>query len=118
MCYSIAMNTLKSGVYRWMILKEGDSWLGVALEFNIVVDGSDPRVVEAELQEAVLGYLESAKKARGFRPQQINVLLNQKAEEEYESRWKRAMQAKHIAKSIPSPFTEVYKAGISNLVVD
>ena len=53
------MNTPKQGTYRWMIYKEGDSWIGVVMEFNIVVTGEDPRMVEIELNEAVIGYLES-----------------------------------------------------------
>jgi hypothetical protein len=70
------MNTIKNGSYRWMVFKEGDSWIGVALEFNIVVDGSDPRIVDIELQEAVLGYLESAKALKnGFRTEQINIII-------------------------------------------
>jgi len=112
-----SMNTVRSGAYRWMIFKDGDSWVGVALEFNIVVTGDDPRVVEYELQEAVIGYLESAKKLKGFRTQQVNDLLNQKTEEEYEVKWKRATQAKRSSqgKSVPSPYSGIYKAGVASL---
>ncbi|MDO8518016.1 MAG: hypothetical protein Q7S26_01850 [bacterium] len=76
------MNTLRSGRYRWMVYKEGDTWVGVALEFNIVVTGSDPKVVEIELQEGVLGYLESARKVKGFRTQQVESVLNQETDED------------------------------------
>ena len=85
------MNTTQRGHYRWMIFKDAASgeWVGVALEFNIVVTGDDPQVVEAELTEAVVGYLESAKKAeKGFRPEHVNAVLNQSIDEEYEMRWK------------------------------
>lgn len=100
-----------------MIFKEDDTWIGVALEFNLVVTGNDPKVVEIELQEAVLGYLESAKKTKGFRTQQINSVLNQEADEEYESRWTQATQARANQKGIPSPIVGVYKAGIGSLAI-
>ena len=95
-----------------MIFKEGDSWIGVALEFNIVVSGDDPKAVKYELQEAVLGYLESAKDLKGFRTHQVNTLLNQEADEEYESRWAHATQTNN---STPSPLSDIYKAGVANL---
>ena len=110
------MNTMKSGIYRWMIFRDGTVWIGVALEFNIVVTGDDPKIVEFELQEAVLGYLESLKKTKGFRNAQVNAALNQKTEIEYESRWAHAIQAKQGSTSIPSPLSDVYKAGVANLV--
>ena len=102
-----------------MILKDGSSWVGVALEFNIVVTGEDPRVVEVELQEAVLGYLESTKKLKGFRAEQVNALLNQKADNEYEEKWAQARQIFVAPKKqgIRSPFSDIYKAGISSLAV-
>ena len=109
------MNTVKNGKYRWMIFKEADSWIGVALEFNIVVTGNDPKVVEFELQEAVHGYLESAKKVKGFRTGQINSILNQETDEEYESRWVSATQTTKNKGNVLSPFSDIYKAGVSNL---
>jgi hypothetical protein len=112
------MNSVKNGSYRWMIYKEGDTWIGVALEFNIVVTGNDPKIAEIELEEAVIGYLESAKKLNdGFRPQQINSLLNQEADKEYEDKWNGAMDSEKTAddKSVVSPFSDVYKAGRASL---
>ena len=100
-----------------MIFKDGDTWVGVALEFNIVVTGDDPKVVEFELQEAVIGYLESTKKIKGFRTHQVNSLLNQTTDEEYETRWVSATQAatSQTKRSVPSPFSDIYKVGISSL---
>lgn len=89
-------------------------WL---LEFNIVVAGKDPRVVEVELHEAVLGYLESAKKVKGVRSGQVNALLNQTSESEYEERWESARKLM-LKGPDPSPLSSnIYKAGISNLVM-
>lgn len=109
-CFS--MNTLKQGTYRWMIFKDDGTWVGVAMEFNIVITADDPRVVQMELDEAVIGYLESAKKIKGFRPQQVNGLLNQTTEKEYEDRWAAATGPKQPVKS---PFSDIYKLGISSL---
>ncbi|MEK7567911.1 MAG: hypothetical protein AAB513_03265 [Patescibacteria group bacterium] len=112
------MNTVKSGQYRWLVFKEDDSWIGVVLEFNIVITGEDPKLVQFELHEAALGYIEStAKMTKGFRQEQVNNLLNQKTEKEYEIRWTTAMQRRSIKKTadkIPSPF---YSAGVSPIVV-
>ncbi len=96
-----------------MIYKEGDVWLGVALEFNIVITGNDPKLVEIELHEAVQGYLEAAQNVKGFRTQQVASVLNQEADAEYENKWSNATQTQ---KGIPSPLSaEIYKAGIANL---
>ena len=38
-------NTLQKGSVRYIILKEGTEWIGVALDFNIVEVGDDPREV-------------------------------------------------------------------------
>ena len=108
------MNTVKKGLYRWMIFREDNAWIGVALEFNIVVTGDDPKIVEVELQEAVLGYLESAKKLKGFRTNQVDSLLNQRADAEYETRWIKATQTSPD-RSVPSPYSDIYKAGIASL---
>ena len=107
------MNTPKQGTYRWMIYKEGDSWIGVAMEFNIVVTGEDPRMEEIELNEAVIGYLESVKKIKGFRDGQINPILNQMTEQEYENLWTSATAKNQGA--VPSPLSDIYKLGIGSL---
>lgn len=101
-----------------MIFKEGDAWIGVALEFNIVVSGNDAKLVEIELNEAVIGYLESLRAMSGFRDTSINQLLNQRAEEEYEQRWSDAVQRKaENTGGVISPLSDVYKAGISSLAI-
>lgn len=83
------------------------------MEFNVVVTGDDPRLVEIELHEAVLGYLESAKKLqKGFRAAQVNSILNQHTEPEYEARWARTQTSE---KDVLSPYSDFYKFGVSNL---
>jgi hypothetical protein len=81
-------NTLKRGVIRNIIFKEGDTWYGVAMEFNIVVEGDTPEIASFDLQEAMSGYLESLgnSKVGGIRTDEI---LNQQSDPEYETLWKK-----------------------------
>lgn len=102
------MNTVKKGRVRCIVFKEGDTWYGVALEFNIVVEGDDKDVVYFELQEAIRGYVESQAKIKGSRA----APLNQKADSEYEDLWDN-LQAD---KAIPSPIS-VSQFGYMNLHV-
>ncbi|MCX6720353.1 MAG: hypothetical protein NTW11_00920 [Candidatus Staskawiczbacteria bacterium] len=75
-------NTLKSGRVRHIIFKDGDTWYGVALEFNIVEEGDSPQEVINLLFEAIQGYVETAQKLK-MRP----MPLNQKPDKEYQELW-------------------------------
>lgn len=86
-------NTLQKGSVRVMIYKEKDLWVGVALDFNIVETGDDPREVMIMLDEAIRGYVASAQKAK-LRPN----VLNQIADKEYQDLWDKV----HTNKKIPS----------------
>lgn len=109
-------NTLARGRYRWIIFKDGKEWVGAALEFNIIVTGDDPRVVEADLQEAAVGYLEAVRKLKGMRPQQMAGILNQTPDESYEARYVAAQEA--ARGNVLSPLSpNIYKFGVSNLSV-
>jgi predicted RNase H-like HicB family nuclease len=87
-------NTLQKGSVRNVIFREGRVWYGVALEFNIVETGDDAQEVMILLEEAVRGYLASARKNK-LNP----AILNQKSDPEYERLW----LGKNNPKSIPSP---------------
>ncbi len=88
-------NTLQKGSVRNIIFREGNMWFGVALEFNIVESGDDPREVMILLDEAIKGYVESAQKSK-LRP----IILNQEADPEYEKLWKIL----ESNKPIPTPY--------------
>lgn len=90
----MSRNTLQKGSVRNIIFKEGGVWFGVALEFNIVETGDDPREVMIMLDEAVRGYVASAKKAK-----LRDHVLNQKSDPEYEKLW----LGKDDPTLIPSP---------------
>ena len=94
------MNTTKSGRVRSLVFKEGATWYGVALEFNIVVEGNDSEVVNYNLQEAIRGYVESQRKIGGSRVSP----LNQKPDSEYENLWNKAT----AGKPVPSPIHVKY----------
>lgn len=87
-------NTLQKGSVRSIIFREGKTWFGVALEFNIVETGDDAREVMILLEEAVRGYLASARKGK-----LSSVILNQKSDIEYEKLW----LGKDNPRLIPSP---------------
>ena len=89
------MNTTRKGKVRYIIFKESDTWFGVALEFNIVVEADSAAVVNFNLQEAIRGYVESMRKIKGSR----SAPLNQKPDAEYLDLWNKVS----TDKPIPSP---------------
>lgn len=84
-------NTLQRGSIRYIVFREGNTWYAVALEFNIVESGDDPREVLLSLLEAIQGYVKSAKKIKA-RPH----ILNQVSDPEYEKLWKKLQQHKEL----------------------
>lgn len=82
-------NTLKKGSVRFLVFKDKESYFGVALEFNVVVEAANQQEAFLFLNEAATGYLESAKKAK-LRPS----VLNQKPDAEYEKMWQAHQDAK------------------------
>ena len=99
------MNTPKKGTFRHIVFRDGDTWYAVALEFNIVESSDDPKLALFSLFQAVAGYVQSAKKIKGSRHQN----LNQKSDPEYESLWKKLTSPK----SVKSPY-EVNMFGFAN----
>ncbi len=98
-------NTYQKGKVRSLIFRDGDTWYGVALEFNIVESGNDPREVMLLLDEAMRGYIKSAGKAKLG-----DTILNQKTDPEYEMIWKNI----ELKNPIKSPF-KVYSSGFTML---
>ena len=75
-------NTLKKGSASIVVFREGSEWYAAVLEFNIVESGSTPQEAMLLAFEAVMGYVESAKKIKA-RPH----ILNQVADKEYDKMW-------------------------------
>ena len=90
------MNTPKKGMVRCIVFKDNDTWYGVGLEFNIVVSADDADVARFNLDEALIGYVESMKKLKGTRVSP----LNQTPVKEYADLWKKLV----AGAPIPSPY--------------
>lgn len=86
------MNTPQKGHVRCIVFKDGDSWYGVALEFNIVESSDDADVVRSNLDEAIQGYVESQSKIKGSKV----APLNQKTNSEYEKLWNHLTTGKPV----------------------
>ncbi len=82
-------NTLKKGSVRFLIFRDGESYFGVALEFNVIVEAANPQEAFLFLNEAANGYLEAARKVK-LRPG----VLNQKTDPEYEKMWQEYQSRK------------------------
>ena len=88
-------NTVQKGSVRYIIFKEASTWYGVALEFNLVEEGSDPEAVLFNLFDAMKGYVKACKISKS-RPS----MLNQTPDSEYEKLWRDLEESKPIS----SPF--------------
>lgn len=97
-------NTLQRGFVRFIIFREKNEWYGACLEFNIVELGDTPQEAMLLLNEAVEGYLESARKIKA-RPH----ILNQRPDPEYAIMWDKLQEHKKI------PSREIYSFGNLNL---
>ena len=90
-------NTLNRSSVRYIVFqdKEDHTWYAVALEFNIIESGDDPRVAFFNLLEAIHGYVNSARKVKAR-----SYILNQKADPEYEKLWNN-LQGTEKSRGIP-----------------
>ena len=95
-------NTLQKGRVRYIVFKERSKWYAVALEFNIVEAGDDPREVLLSLFEAIRGYVKSAQKIKA----RLHI-LNQKTDTEYENLWNKLQEKKGVplSKYLPPVYT-------------
>lgn len=89
-------NTLQKGTVRYIIFKEARVWYGVAIEFNIVESGDDPREVLVRLLEATNGYLMSARKIKA-KPS----VLNQSGDPDYEALWEKLEMPPSRGRGVP-----------------
>ena len=99
------LNTPRSGRVRNVIFEENGEWFGVALEFNIVETGDSPQEVMMLLDEAIKGYVESARKSKFS----IKV-LNQEIDPEYESFWDSKTAQQRDGKKVYSQSSQPLEA--------
>jgi len=76
-------NTTEKGHVRCIIFREGDTWYGIGLEFNIVVSADSKMNAFVELDSAMKDYVDTTRIHR-IR----NSVLNQDAASEYSQLWK------------------------------
>lgn len=97
-------NTLQKGSVRFIIFREGNTWYGACLEFNIIETGDTAREAMLLLFEAVEGYLESARRIKARQR-----ILNQKPDREYEEMWENLIERKNI------PDRQIFSFGNLNI---
>lgn len=85
-------NTANKGAVRYVIFNDGDSWYGVALEFNLVVDAETPQGVYFDLLSSVRSYIDTVKNGH-IR----NSVLNQNTSSEYSKLWKDLQDGKPVS---------------------
>ena len=76
-------NTTEKGQVRFIIFREGSTWYGVALEFNIVVDAASKNEALNNLDSAIKNYVDTVRIHR-IRES----VLNQDTSSEYSQLWK------------------------------
>jgi predicted RNase H-like HicB family nuclease len=90
-------NTKESGVIEYLVYKEGDSFVGVCLTFDIIEEGKDPDKLMLSIQEAAKLHLDVVRNKN-----MSDELLNRHTEEKY---WKFYFEAmKDQKKPIISPY--------------
>ena len=102
------MKTANPATIRYIVFREKDTWYGVALELNIVVDGDTADQVVASLFDAITGYhdVQDAPQFEG------KTFHDPAVDPQYETLWKQAQQAKKPTKS---PY-QIYTSGTRQLV--
>ena len=88
-------NTKESGVIEFLTYKEGASFVGVCLTFDIVEEGSDPVELGQSLKEAAELHLETV-----IKNDLSDDLLNRYAPEEY---WEKYFEATTNIRNDPAP---------------
>lgn len=93
-------NTKEKGVMEFLVYKEGKSFVGVCLTFDIIEEGNDPQKVMESIQEAARGHLETVQERK-----LSNELLNRYAPEKYWKKYFDALKSTEKQKPIPSPYS-------------
>ncbi len=90
-------NTKEKGLIEYLVYKEGDSYIGVCLSFDIIEEGEDPSKLMLSIQEAAELHLKVVREKK-----MTDELLNRHAEEKY---WKIYFKAvAELQKPIASPY--------------
>lgn len=94
------LNTKNKGTIEFLVYKEGKSFVGVCLTFDIVEEGSNPEKLMESIQEAAEGHLEVVR-AKNM----SDDLLNRYAPKEYWDIYYKVIKDIKSKKSIKSPYS-------------
>lgn len=93
-------NTKERGVIEYIVYKEGNSYIGVCLSFDIIEEGDDPNKLMLSIQESAELHLKVVRDRR-----MTDELLNRHAEEKYWKIYFKAVEELQKPKrSIVSPY--------------
>ncbi len=93
-------NTKEKGTIEFLVYKEGKTFVGVCLTFDIVEEGNNPEKLMESIQEAAQGHLEVV---RG--ENMPDDLLNRYAPKEYWDIYYKVIRDIQSKKAIKSPYS-------------
>ena len=93
-------NTKGGGTMEFLVYKEGKTFVGVCLTFDIVEEGTNPEKLMESIQEAALGHLEVVQEE-----DMSDDLLNRYAPKEYWDIYFKVIEDIRNKKSIKSPYS-------------
>jgi predicted RNase H-like HicB family nuclease len=96
------MNTKEKGSLRFLICKEGNEYVAVCLELNLIEYGKDPEILINSIEEAAQSYIEAVKNKN-----LSDDLLNQPAPKKYEKIWKLSKINNNVGLPSKCSLTEV-----------
>lgn len=94
------LNTKNKGTIEFLVYKEGKTFIGVCLTFDIVEESNNPEKLMESIQEAARGHLEVVRKKN-----MPDDLLNRYAPKEYWDIYYKAIEDIKSKKLIKSPYS-------------
>ena len=94
------INTKKKGTIEFLVYKEGKTFVGVCLTFDIIEEGNNPEKLMESIQEAAQGHLKVVREKN-----MPDDLLNRYAPKEYWDIYYKVIGDIKSKKSIKSPYS-------------
>lgn len=92
-------NTKEKGIMEFLIYKEGKTYVGVCLAFDIIEEDDNPVELMKSIIEAAQGHLQVVRKLK-----MSDELLNRYAPKEYWDKYHQAIAEIHGKKRVRSPY--------------
>ncbi|MEI7709701.1 MAG: hypothetical protein WCI76_03225 [bacterium] len=93
-------NTKDKGTVEFLVYKEGETFVGVCLTFDIIEEGSNPEKLMESIQEAARGHLKVVRANN-----MSDDLLNRYAPKEYWEIYYKVIGDIQSKKSVKSPYS-------------